>query len=80
MLITLPKEPTKIAALEEFLHGTQAKLGLIERLEAEIEVKDFMLRHAKMLGLTENDCIVLQQLKETEILRLENKGYTWVGD
>jgi hypothetical protein len=37
------------------LHGTQTKLGLFEKYGSkealEVHVKDFMLRHAKMLGL-----------------------------
>ena len=47
----------KIEILEEFLHETQNKLGIIEKRGhhgAEIHVKDFMIRHQKMLGLSNN--------------------------
>lgn len=52
--ILLRERPTKAAALEEFLHGTQDKLGIIDRLGiegAEDHVSSFMERHAKLLGL-----------------------------
>ena len=79
MIVTLPENPTKIAALEEFLHGTQAKLGTLHSPTSEIEVKDFMLRHGNMLGLTENDKRVVQVLKQKEIQRFEETGYKWLG-
>lgn len=53
--ILLRENPSKAAVLEEFLHGTQTKLGITERLgtsgmgSAETHVKDFMIRHKKML-------------------------------
>ena len=52
--ILLRENPSKEAILEEFLHGTQDRLGIIDRLGengAEIHVKSFMTRHRKMLGL-----------------------------
>ena len=55
--ILLRENPSKAALLEEFLHGTQSKLGITDRLgtsglgSAETHVKDFMIRHQKMLGL-----------------------------
>lgn len=72
----LIKEGTpKSALLEEYLHGTQLKLGLMEKYGSrealEVHIKDFMLRHAKMLGLDNPDDIqLLQQLKLEEIDRL----------
>ena len=42
------------APMEEFLHGTQDRLGIIDRLGvqgAEDNVADFMSRHTKLLGL-----------------------------
>jgi hypothetical protein len=33
--ILLRENPSKAAALEEFLHGTQSRLGIIDRLGAE---------------------------------------------
>jgi len=52
--ILLRENPSKAAALEEFLHGTQSRLGIIDRLGpagAEAHVESFMLRHKKLLGL-----------------------------
>ena len=52
--IILRENPSKAAALEEFLHGVQSRLGIIERLGqkgAEAHVADFMQRHRKLLGL-----------------------------
>ncbi len=41
--------------MEEFLHGTQDRLGIVNRLGtqgAELHVNQFMVRHKKMLNLT----------------------------
>ena len=60
----------KAAILEEFLHGTQEKLGIAEKLgryglgSAETHVKDFMIRHKKMLGLSDEDVAILKILKD----------------
>jgi RHS repeat-associated protein len=68
--IILRPNPSKAAVLEEFLHGTQQKLGIIERLgttglgSAETHVKDFMIRHSKMLGLGAEDVRRLQILRD----------------
>ncbi len=54
--ILLRENPSKAAVIEEFLHGTQTRLGIADRLgtsglgSAETHVKDFMIRHQKMLG------------------------------
>lgn len=67
--ILLRKNPSKAAVLEEFLHGTQHRLDIIERLghqglgSAETHVKDFMIRHSKMLGLSDADVVALKALK-----------------
>jgi hypothetical protein len=48
-----------------FLHGTQLKQGIIERLGikgAESHVKDFMIRHAKLLGISSKDVDVLKDM------------------
>lgn len=78
-IITLPPDAPKIAALEEYLHGTQKKLGILDLIEhptmAEFEVKDFMIRHSRMLGLDENDIKVLEALKLRELQKLERAGY-----
>jgi len=63
--IILRMDPRKIEVLEEFLHGTQQKLGLVERLGvagAERHVKDFMIRHARMLGVDLDDVVVLRSM------------------
>ncbi|MBI3899425.1 MAG: LysM peptidoglycan-binding domain-containing protein [Gammaproteobacteria bacterium] len=68
--IILRENPSKAAVLEEFLHGTQERLGIIDRLgtsgygSAETHVKDFMIRHQRMLGLGNEDVRILQILKE----------------
>lgn len=63
--ILVRENPGKAAVLEEFLPGTQAKLGIIDRLGtrgAEVHVKDFMTRHRIMLGLTAEDAKTLRTL------------------
>jgi hypothetical protein len=85
MHILLRENPNKIAALEEFLHGTQQKLGFFSgpdallREQAEVHVKDFMIRHSRLLGLGENDLKVLESLKEIEIEALRRAGFMWKG-
>lgn len=52
--IILRENPSKVGAMEEFLHGTQERLGIIERRGiqgAEDHVTDFMERHRTLLGL-----------------------------
>jgi LysM repeat protein len=67
--ILLRETPSKAAALEEFLHGTQTRLGIVDRLgtsgmgSAETHVKDFMIRHQQMLGLSDEDIRILQILR-----------------
>ena len=68
--ILLRQNPSKAAVLEEFLHGTQSRLGVVDRLgtsgygSAETHVKDFMIRHQGMLGLSDEDVRILQVLKD----------------
>ncbi|HEY2567144.1 MAG TPA: hypothetical protein VGH95_05520, partial [Candidatus Aquirickettsiella sp.] len=80
--ILIREDASKSTLLEEFLHGTQNKLGIVDRLTpqgAEVHVKDFMIRHAKLLGLDNpTDLRLLQQLKIEEIERLNmiyRQGY-----
>ena len=65
-LILHRPDPSKAAMLEEFLHGTQSRLGLTTRsgFNAESHVKDFMIRHHNLLGLSPEDVSRLQQLKD----------------
>ena len=70
--ILLRPNPGKAAALEEFLHGTQMKTGIVDRLgtpRAEVHVKDFMIRHSKLLGLNIEDIERLKLLREREANR-----------
>ena len=65
--ILVRPDPSKAALLEEFLHGTQQRLGIIDdigRAGAETHVKDFMIRHQDMLGLSAEDVRRLQILKD----------------
>ena len=69
-LILLRPKPSKAAVLEEFLHGTQQRLGVVDRLgttglgSAETHVKDFMIRHQRMLGLGAEDVRRIQTLRD----------------
>jgi len=63
--ILLRTAPRKIEVLEEFLHGTQQRLGLINKLGirgAEVHVKDFMIRHQKRLGISNEDVEILRRM------------------
>jgi hypothetical protein len=63
--ILLREEPRTIEIWEEFLHGTQKKCGMIERLgirEAEIHVKRFMIRHRRLIGISDGDIRILEAL------------------
>lgn len=78
--ITLRENARKITALEEYLHGTQRHLPSFDDIPdsvAEVHVKDFMLRHAKMLGLDQNDLKALQWLKMDAIERAAKNGFKW---
>lgn len=72
--IIVKPDVRKIEILEEFLHGTQQKLGIIDRLGnyvSEIHVKDFMIRHQKVLGLSNNDIKALIIMKNSYIKGLQ---------
>ena len=68
--LLLRENPSKAAVLEEFLHETQARLGIVDRLgtcglgSAETHVKDFMMRHQNMLGLSVEDVRILNILRD----------------
>lgn len=83
MDIVMRQGAKKAALLEEFLHGTQAKIGIFDSPEipyqfAEIHVKDFMVRHSRLLGLNENDLVLLKELKRLEIEKLNRQGFRWI--
>lgn len=63
--ILLRQNPTKVEVLEGFLHGTQYRIGVLDRLgvqAAEIHAKEFMLRHQRLLGISSEDAKILQQM------------------
>ncbi|TXI95732.1 MAG: hypothetical protein E6Q34_02475 [Burkholderiaceae bacterium] len=77
-IILLRENPSKIAALEEFLHGTQRQIANLkdqDRVILELHVKDFMIRHRRMLGLSDEDVQMLEALKLEELKRAEMQGY-----
>ena len=77
-IILLRENPSKIAALEEFLHGTQRQIANPkdqDRVILELHVKDFMIRHRRMLGLSDEDVQMLEALKLEELKRAEMQGY-----
>ena len=67
--ILLRPSAYKIEVLEEFLHGTQAKIGMDTSISnitnLEIHVKDFMIRHKNLLGLSKKDVQALTIMKES---------------
>ncbi len=68
-IILLP-DARKIEALEECLHGTQFRLGIVPRdgiPYAETHVKRFMIRHATMLGISSRDVEILHRMLGDEL-------------
>ena len=67
--ITIKPDARKIEILEEFLHGTQAKIGMtgstLDIRILEIHVKDFMIRHKDLLGLSNKDVQALVKMMES---------------
>ena len=59
--LLLRPDARKVEVLEEYLHNVQKDIGLTEKLSSgpigglEMHVKDFMLRHKKMLGINDAD-------------------------
>jgi hypothetical protein len=57
----------RIEALEEFLHDVQMRRGLMDGKTGiypnyEIHVKDFMIRHRSLLGISDSDAEIVQQM------------------
>jgi len=66
--VILRPDARKVEVLEEFLHGTQYRTGLFDRmtvLDAEVHVKRFMIRHSKLLGISAEDVRILEQMLGT---------------
>jgi hypothetical protein len=63
--ILLRRDPRRIELIEEFLHGTQQRIGLIARIgvdAAERHVKEFMIRHRELLQISPEDVSVLKTM------------------
>lgn len=57
----------RIEVLEELIHSTQSRLGIIDNLGingADIHVREFMLRHQRMLGIGAEDANILRTMLE----------------
>ena len=67
--ILLRSDARKIEVIEEFLHGTQFRLGLARNLDPrdlEVHVKEFMIRHNRLLALSAEDVGILRQMVRRE--------------
>src|SRR5262249_52052903 len=56
--LLLRSDARKIEVLEEYLHNVQKDIGLLDKItpaQMEIHVKEFMLRHRQMLGISDAD-------------------------
>ena len=63
--IILRPDARRVEVLEEFLHGTQFRLGQVQRLgvePAEVALRQWMIRHRRMLGITEEDARILAEM------------------
>ncbi len=61
--LLLRPDPRKVEIIEEYLHNVQRRVGLVSKMsprELEIHVKEFMVRHRKMLGISDADAGWLQ--------------------
>jgi hypothetical protein len=78
--ILLQQDARLIEAWEEYLHGTQKMLGMLDNVDpvsiakAEIGVKEFMIRHQGMLGITDADAALLKEMMQPYIKTLEQYG------
>ena len=66
--LILRPDARKVEALEEFLHGTQFRTGMLAHLtlfEAEAHVKRFMIRHSGLLRISPGDVIIIEQMLGT---------------
>jgi hypothetical protein len=68
--ITLRRDARRLEVLEEYLHNVQNRIGIIKghepgaNLDYEIHVKDFMLRHQKLLRINDDDAEWLREWLE----------------
>jgi hypothetical protein len=73
----LRKDARKIEVLEEFLHLKQEKIAALNarfRVAVwenypvyELAVKNFMIRHAKILGISKNDVQILRKMMHRQM-------------
>jgi len=74
--ILVRPDARKIEVLEEFLHGTQLWLGIVDRLGdigSEIHVKNFMIRHQRLLGLSDGDVEALTRMRNSYLRRVNGQ-------
>jgi len=63
--IILQEDARRIEVIEEFLHGVQMQIGFLDRhndVDAEIHVKEFMIRHRRLLKLNDDDVRTLESM------------------
>ncbi len=61
----LQKDVRHVELLEEFLHGTQERIGLVDQnglVWCERHVKKFMIQHQEMLEISDEDRMILEQM------------------
>lgn len=69
------RDARHIEVLEEFLHNTQRELGILDwpYPRYEIHVKDFMIRHRRLLGISNCDAHTLRRMLVRQV-----NGSGWV--
>lgn len=63
--LILRLDARKVEVIEEFLHGTQYRIGLFGRMtpfEAEVHVKRFMIRHSTLLRISTEDLLIINAM------------------
>lgn len=63
--ILFRQDPRKVEVLEEFLHGTQKRIGLIGKIgvkAAERHVKELIIRHQRLLSISPHDVDILKEM------------------
>ena len=66
--LLLRPDARTVEVLEEYLHNVQRQTGLTEKMtpwELEIHVKEFMLRHRKLLHISKADAAWIENWLET---------------
>jgi RHS repeat-associated protein len=71
-ILALRPDARHVEVLEEYLHNVQRRLGIVDRIgvqQSEIHVKEFMINHHRMLGISSEDAGFMRQLLEQERAR-----------